>query len=54
MKLIIKLDVVFVPPNLDVFVSILWLDTNIILNVTQLPTKEKLWPSNTLDSMYLY
>lgn len=29
LELITKLDVAFVPPNLDVFINILWLDTKL-------------------------
>lgn len=41
LKLIVKLDVDFVPPNLDIIVNLLWLDINIILDVLQLPTKKE-------------
>lgn len=51
--MIIKL-VVFVHPNLNIFLNILFLGTNIILNVMQLPTKEKPCLSNILDNMWLY
>lgn len=46
-----KLGDVFVPSNPDVFMHILWLGNNIMLNVMQFPTKKKPWLSNTLDNV---
>lgn len=50
MKLILNLDVAFAPPDLDVSINVLWLDSHVVVNVMQHPTKETVWLWNILDN----